>query len=555
MSAAGGMAFGAPGAIGMGLLGGAGMIADQVTGAGSLDYAGKYWNEQSGGMFSKAAQWGGNKAMSFGNYFGDRADRQNTLGVDMGTGGPTPGPSTGISELNAPISDASAYAALGMPDQLAGAVAPKKIIPSDIYSEEQMRREGGSGGGKNKNWYGSASNRTGRTLIPEDVLAGDRNDQSLPAVDLNQYIQRMQDTRAANQVGASNNQLQSSIIAQNDHTQPTTPASASPDEREAAQRVESETRRSVSEGGGDALVGAIEALNSKLESLTDIKIDTSEITTAIGVSTTEIVGALGSELSVSVSNSTFDVNVLSLPAGTPTDAASAGGPDVTVLAANLENLLGVQDIQKTQLESHETRISTGEITDTQQNSDIATLQTDTQGLDANTISTQITSEIVTAQTTIQGEVNDAIVVVDGKVVANTALINIARATADEALTVADSLDGQIQTASDTSIDAKNTADATKKVADATKIVADNAALVATAAQSEASSATAAIDKITQTVNANRQSIEAEVRTVKGTVDTNTSVGTENAKAIRKLAGDVVKADNIAQTANARANQR
>ncbi|KKN11245.1 hypothetical protein LCGC14_1028430, partial [marine sediment metagenome] len=589
MATAGGVMAGPGGALAGGLIGGVGMAADALTGAGSLDYAGQYWNEKSGGMFGNAAQMGGKALMAPGNYLGDKFGQTGIgqslaeMNVPTWLGGPgTPEaprmsdadaysalgmPNQMISSVTptAPImSSADAYAALGMPNQLTGERAPGGAAPKtaapDLYSEEQMRWEGGTGGkGKNKQWMGSASNRAGHTLIPEDILAGGAGRGDNEALNLNEYIQRMQDSRAAQAAplptGPSGRRQGLDQQAQHENLQAVTPAAETPDQRDTAQRVESETRRAESGGGSEALASAIDDLNSKLESLTDIKIDTSEITTAIGVSTTEIVGALGSELSVSVSNPTFDVNVLSLPAGTTTDAASAGGPDVTVLAANLENLLGVQDIQKTQLESHETRLSTGEITDTQQNSDIATLQTDTQGLDANTISTQITSEIATAQTTIQGQVNDAIVVVDGKVVANTALINIARATADEALTVADALDGQIQAASDTSIEAKNTADATKKVADATKIVADNAAIVATAAQSEASLATSAIDKITQTVNANRQSIEAEVRTVKGTVDTNTGVGTENAKAIRKLAGDVVKADNIAQTANARANQR
>ena len=563
MSAAGGMAFGAPGAIGMGLLGGAGMVADQVTGAGSLDYAGQYWNEKSGGMFSSAAQMGGKALMAPGNLAGDAMDWWNTRGVDMGSGEPTAGATPGqramMSELSAP-SDASMYAALGMPDQLTGAAAPGGATPAatvpDLYSEEQMRWEGGTGGkGKNKQWFGSASNRTGRTLIPEDILAGGAGRGDNEALDLNEYIQRMQDTRAAKQVGASNNRQQNNIIAQNDHTQSVSPAAATPDQREAAQRVSSETRRSESGGGNEELASAIDSLNSKLDGLTDIKIDTSEITTAIGVSTTEIVGALGSELSVSISSSVpLDVNVISQPAGTAADAASAGGPDVTVLAADLLNLTGIQDIQKTDIAALTTRVTTGETTDDTQNTNISQLQTDTKGLDSVTINTSITTQINEAQATIQGQVTDAIGVVDGKVSVNTTAVTAAQTTADEAKTTAEGFKDAIIAASDTAIDAKNTADETKVLAGETKVVADNAATVANAAQSEAAKAKVAVDKINGVVDSNRQKAISETGIVKGVVDTNKTVGKANATAIRKLQTDLSTVRGTADSANAKVNR-
>ena len=598
--AAAGSATGTPHGMAIGT--GVGLVAGigagmGLTGEGDVmdaNYAGQYWRDSAGGRMVEGGLQGAGNLMDRGTTalaggFGQTSTGQsmanwempkwmkpNTMGGEsiwsaMTGGGAQAAPGAGPAPTQS-LADADAYAALGMPDQMTGAAAPggaaakKKdwdaIIarmmgedsPSALYSDRQMETMGTDG---KDQFFGSATSRRKSdtshgpgTFIPEEKLAGEG------PIDLNEYIQRMQDTRAAKQVGASNNQLQASVDAKNDHIQPTTVTSSSRDQRETAQRVESETRRSESEGGGgEALASAIDSLNSKLDGLTDIKLDSTEITTALSVLGTEIVGALGAELSVSVTNPTFDVNVLSLPAGATTDAAASVGADVTALAANLDNLAGVQDIQKTDIASLTTRVTTGETTDTAQNADISQLKTDTSGLDAATITTQISSEISTAQTTIQGQVDDAIVAVDGKIVANTALIGTVKQTADEAKTTADSLEDSIQTASDTAIEAKNTADDTKTVADATKIVADNAALVAAAAESEASLATAEITKITQTVNANRQGIEAEVRTIKGVVDTNKSVGTDNTKAIRKLAGDVIKADSVAQTANARANQR
>ncbi len=604
----GGAAIGGwPGAIGGAALYGAGKASDYAFGNNdSLPYAGQYYDDMSGGRIGEGLQWAGKKMMSPGNALGDSRFAQSGMGQSMadwempnwmrtiGDAGPAPTP--GVPAPRAPkVPDASAYAALGMPDPLTGAAAPGGATPvpakakdwdaivaqkmeedrlSKLYSADQMAPMGPDG---KDQFFGSATSRTSGeykdsmgktrqgkgpgTFIPSDVLGGEGT------VDLNEYIQRMQDTRASQaipNVGNTNSNLEQQRLARGAGDPSAVPGGIittdtgvpGTQNTSAADRVNRTGTATTGDDGTSELASAIDSLNSKLDDLTDIKIDTSEITTAIGVSTTEIVSALGSELSVSISNSVpLDVNVISQPAGAAADAASAGGPDVTVLAANLENLLGVQDIQKTDIDALTTRVTTGETTDDTQNTNIATLQNDTQGLDAATISTQITSEISTVQDTIQGELSSALATADGKIVAVDVALGVVRQTADNAKTTADGLEDQIQTASDNALDAKITADATKDLADATKITADNAAIVAGAAQSEASLATAAIDKITQTVNSNRQGIEAEVRTVKGVVGTNKSVGTDNASAIRKLQGDLASADSKAQSALARTHQR
>jgi hypothetical protein len=540
-----------------------------------------------GDRFADVGQSDPNSMMGVAsNYWGKKTEDWDVAGamssltglVGLGGGGPqAQAPSAAVTSM----SDTSSYAALGMPDPFTGAAAPggatpapqpakdwdaivaSKMAESQLYSSRQMETMGADG---KDQFFGSATSRTSDwytsedksgikkkgkgpgTFIPTDVLAGDRDDQSLPSVDLNEYIQRMQDTRAANQVGASNNRQQQNIIAQNEHTQPISPAAATPDQRETAQRVESETRRSESEGGGEALASAIDSLNSKLDGLADIKIDTSEITTAIGTSTSEIVGALGSELSVSVTNPTFDVNVLSLPAGAATPDASAAGADVTQLATVVTALAGLQDLHKTEIAGHETRIAKAEADNVNQGTDIDTLKTDTQGLDAATITTSITTQVDEAKSTIQGEVNNSLDDIIGKVDNNATLLNEVKGTSDDTATTVGTFKDSIKAASDTAIEAKNTADAAKDSAKDTKVVADNAVIVANNALTEATAATKKANDLKQVVNDNRQGIESEVRTVAGVVATNKTVGTDNATAIRKLAQTCNVIDSKAGTA-------
>ena len=589
---------GVPGAIGGAALYGGGKLADYAFGTNdSLQYAGQYYDDMSGGSIGRGLKSTGQALMSPGNALGDSSFAQSGMGQAMANwempnwmrtiGGvgpaPTPGAPATPGELATPgvpapaarMSGASAYSALGMPDQFTGAAAPAGAAPatkdwdaivaqkmeedrlSKLYSSRQMETMGADG---KDQFFGSATSRSGSggpgTFIPSDVLGGEG------PVNLNEYIQRMQDTRAAQlpSVGNTNSNLEQQRLARGSGDSTAVPGgiittntgAPGTQNTSAADRVQSETRRDESGGGNEALAGAIEALNSKLDGLTDIKLDSTGIETAIAVMGTEVVSAIGAPLNVSISASVpLDVNVLN--AAPATDAASAGGPDVTVLAANLENLEGVQNIQKTQLENHETRIQTGETTDDTQNTNITQLQTDTKGLDSQAITTSITTQIATAQTTIQGQVTDAIGVVDGKISVNTTAITTAQTTADEAKTTADGFKEAIETASDTAIEAKNTADDTKVIADEAKDIADAATITATNAQTAATAATDAITKINERVDRNRQTSITEVAAVKDVSVSNKKVGTENTKSIVELRSDLNTVRGTADSANSKVN--
>jgi hypothetical protein len=295
-------------------------------------------------------------------------------------------------------------------------------------------------------------------------------------------------------------------------------------------------------------------LNTKLESLSDLKLDTAGIETAISTGSASVVSALGKDLSVKVSNIPLDVKVSNFPT-TTTAEVQPGGADVTALAESIKAVTGIQESQTTQLTDHEGRITANLTADGNQDKAIEALQDDVKSIDPEVIRTQITAETAAAKESINQTVTERLIAADGKVVANTALINTVKTTADKAKTTADGFAEDIKTASDNAITAKDTATDAKKVADATKLVADAATVTATNAQGAAQTATDAIATINATVERNRNTIESRVKTVEGNVKTNKDGVKTNLDAIGQLRSDTANATTVAQNANSRANSR
>jgi hypothetical protein len=440
------------------------------------------------------------------------------------------------------------------------------------YTDEVMAPMGTTGPGKNMQFFGSATSRSSEraapipqggmgpmersrgpgTLIPEGILASGPKNIGQESLNLNEYLQRMQDTRAA-QVGPSNNQLQDTIDATNKRTQPTTTTASSPEQRDTAQKLAS-TERERDSGGNEALAGAIKELNSKLENLSELKLDTSEITTGLtGVATA--VTTLGSKiLKVNVENPSLSVEVSNFPT-TATEVQPGGADVIKGLTENIKVVTGLQETQRDQLTDHNTRITANLTADGNQNDAIEKLQEVTKAIDPEVIRAQITTETNTAKEAINTAVTKQITDIDGKVVANTTLIGTVKTTADEAKTTADGLETQITTASDNAITAKDTADAAKEVADAAKTVADAATTTATSAKTAADKATEAIATINGVVEDNRNNAGNNVRTVEGNVKTNKDGIKANKDALGQLREDLGTVRGTADSANSRVNAR
>ena len=459
-------------------------------------------------------------------------------------------------------------------DQMKADMGDKAFSEVGTYTDDAMATMGTTGPGTNTQFFGSSTSRasgshisagaSGKsripmsdlggpgTLISKGDLAGGPMDTGQESLNLNEYLQRMKDSRAVAtpQVGPTNNQLQTTIDATNDRTQATTTTASSPEQRDTARELES-TRASDSEGN-ESLVKAIEGLNDKLDGLSDIKIDTAAIETAISTGSATVVQALAKDLSVAVKQP-LEVSVSNFPVTTAEATAGPISADVTQLATVVSSLAGLTELHQADIAAQSTRIGAVEDVNTTQGDNIATLQTDTQGLDANSITTQITSEIATAQTSIQGEVNDSLVDIIGKVDNNATLLNTVEETANETATTVSTFEESIKTASDTAIEAKNTADETKVLANETKEIADAATITATNAQTAATAATDAITKINERVDRNRQTTITEVAAVKDVTVSNKKVGTDNTKSIGELRTDLNTVRGTADSANARVN--
>lgn len=543
MSAAGGAVAGPLGALGGGLIGGAGLVADQLTGAGSLEYAGKYWNDKSGGMFSSIAQAGGKALMAPGNLAGDAMDWWNTRGVDMGPG------------TSSPLGQAKMPQALNIPSPAPKAkdwdaiVAAKMAeIGPDLYSAQQM------GGTMGNTFFRSASSSRGAgggTLISEGDLAG------TGTLDLNGYIERMQKSRAAlaPQVGPSNTRQQSDIENQHERTQPIAPAAPTPDQRVAQQELSSMQSRDQSSGGNEKLVSAIDSLNSKIEELSAMKIDTTDLNSGLNDISSAVAKLGTSTLNVNVTGGSMSVDVISLPAGTTTADTGAGslGADVTALGQRIEaveetarSLEGIVDIQKTDL-------STVQIEITNTSAEIAELKTQTDEIPSK-ISTEITSATATLKTELDDSLNAKITEFDTKLLP----IVTAQANTETVLSTLrvdlESLVPEVTAAIRDSALAVNAADAAKKSADASKITADIAKSTADLAKITADTATTDLITLRNVVESNKQSINAEVRVVKTSVTNNTQNITANTKEIARVLSIAQTAQNTAGAANAAANR-
>jgi hypothetical protein len=464
-------------------------------------------------------------------------------------------------------------------DQMKGDMGEEAFRKVGTYTDEVMAPMGTSGPGANTQFFGSATSRargdhistdaddksrkpmTGLqgpgTLISSGDLAASPYDQSKGAsLDLNEYLQRMKDTRAAQgpplPTGPSGQRQGLDQRAQHENLQAITPAAATPDQRDTAQKLSSDERERDS-GGNEKLASAIDSLNSKLEGLSELKLDTSEITAGLTTVATAVTTLGTKTLKVSV-DGTVPVTVENTEAfKTATGEVQGTGADVTALAESIKAVTGIQESQTKQLTDHNTRISANLTADGNQDKAIEKLQDDTKAIDPEVIRTQITTETATAREAINQSVTEQITAVDGRVVANTTLIGTVKTTAEEAKTTADGFAEDIKTASDNAITAKDTATDAKEVADATKLVADAATVTATDAKTAADKATGAIATINGVVETNRNNIENNVRTVEGNVKTNKDGVKTNRDNIVELRSDLTTVRGTADSANSRVN--
>jgi TP901 family phage tail tape measure protein len=540
LAAGGGAVAGPVGAIGGGLVGAAGMVADHFSGAGSLDYAGQWWNKKLGGVPGQIAQMGGKALMAPGNLAGDAADWWNTRGVDMG-----PGPT--------PAGEAPPAAAKPVAKDWDAIVAAKMAEAGpDVYSKQQL---GGTMGNK---FFASASSKRGYgggTLISEGDLAGDG------PINLNAYIDKMQRSREyhAGQtnipaVGTTNSNLEMQRQARGQGNADNVPGGIVTNNNGAPGTQDTSAANRVNQQGGtgsdssgtadavESLSSAIESLNSKLDGLSELTLPDS-LTSSIENIGSQVADAItGQSLSVEVTNEP-SVTVSNLSDINTEGGDSALGADVLQLATAVSNLEGTSEIHTTQLTDHEGRITTNTALSTANQSALEALTTEVEGFDTGRIDTLATTQTAQEQRLAAVELESS-----------TTAATVATTTADlatsrgEVTTLSETLEGidaRVTTAESNASDANILATEAKEEATEAKTTAENATTVAETATNNVSTLTDRLTALDQTIESNRQKVITEVGAVQTSVNQLTPRVTANERSIAEIRQLALTADQKA----------
>jgi hypothetical protein len=397
------------------------------------------------------------------------------------------------------------------------------------------------------------------TLISSGQLAGEGT------VDLNAAMRRMQEARApqaappvpvaeAPQVGGSNNRQQADIINQHTNRQASTPATATPEERETRQELSSDARETG--GGNEALSKAIDSLNTKLDGLGDLKIDTSDLQGDLGSIATAIDGIKTSTLNVSVIGepsvrvtNLSDINVASTDSSVDVGAL---GSAVTGLTQEVTALKGIDKALQTSIGENTTKLAA--LPDADAVNQANTALTNLQVIVA-TIPEVSTIATVASVSEVDGKVTAVDVRVTELDTKTTQVDDAIRTELDAERSRINTLDSTVNDAVSTAGDAKTEVGLATTDAAAAKVAAGEAKTAADLAQTEATDAVTKVDALVLTVNSNKGTHTTDISAVKTTLIDHDKRISANVKVAGEGLTTAKRAESIAGTANAAANTR
>jgi hypothetical protein len=384
-------------------------------------------------------------------------------------------------------------------------------------------------------------------------------------VDLNAAMRRMQQARQpqtatplpeAPQATGANEALVQTADNKRNLVQASEPAAATPDQRAARQELSSEAREADSGGGNEALSKAIDSLNSKLDDLGDLKIDTSDLQGDLGSIATAIDGIKTSTLKVSwtgqevkVSNIS-DINVTSTDPGQ--DVGGVGADILNSLATDVSVLKGVDVILKKSIKDNTDKLAILPDQD-------AIAQTNTAITNLQILAAALPQPATIATV-------DSVTGVDNKVTAvDTRVTNLDIKVGQEDTAIRDEVDTErkriddvvktVGTATDTANDAKTEVGLATTDAAAAKVAAGEAKTAADLAQTEATDAVTKVDALVLTVNSNKGTHTTDISAVKTTLIDHDKRISANVKVAGEGLTTAKRAESIAGTANAAANTR
>jgi TP901 family phage tail tape measure protein len=395
------------------------------------------------------------------------------------------------------------------------------------------------------------------TLLSSGEMAGGGT------VDLNAAMRRMQQARQpqtatplpeAPQATGANEALVQTADNKRNLVQASEPAAATPDQRAARQELSSEARETG--GGNEELSKAIDSLNSKLDDLGDIKVDTSDLQGDLGSIATAIDGIKTSTLNVSVVGepSVRVTNLSDINVGSTDSSQDVGaiGSAVTGLTSQVTALEGVDAILQKSITDNTIKLNA--LPDADAVNQANTALTNLQVIVA-TIPEVSTIATVASVSEVDGKVTAVDVRVTELDTKTTQVDDAIRTELDAERSRINTLDSTVNDAVSTAGDAKTEVGLATTDAAAAKVAAGEAKTAADLAQTEATDAVTKVDALVLTVNSNKGTHTTDISAVKTTLIDHDKRISANVKVAGEGLTTAKRAESIAGTANAAANKR